>query len=68
MEPLEAVYNTDLCRLIEKGGVTLAVDKVSLEFVRGATIEYAEDLLSASFRVRPPMLAVVRKRLRHLFL
>ena len=40
------------CRLIQDGGVTLAVDKVSMEFVKGATVEYAEDLLSSSFRVR----------------
>lgn len=32
--------------------MTLAVDRVSMEFLRGATVEYAEDLLSSSFRVR----------------
>jgi hypothetical protein len=29
----------------------MAVDKVSLQFLKGATVEYAEDLLSSSFRV-----------------
>lgn len=40
----DIVYNQD--------GVALAVDKVSYEFLKGATVEYAEDLMSSSFRVK----------------
>jgi iron-sulfur cluster assembly accessory protein len=40
------------CRVFKQDGVSLVVDKVSMEFVKGATIEYAEDLLSSSFRVK----------------
>ena len=49
---LALMLTTLLCRLIQQGNVALAVDKVSMEFLRGATVEYAEDLLSSSFRVR----------------
>lgn len=39
------------CRRITTEGVTLVIDKLSMEFVKGATVEYAEDLMSSSFRV-----------------
>lgn len=29
----------------------LAVDRVSMEFLKGSTIEFAEDLIASSFRV-----------------
>jgi hypothetical protein len=40
-----------LCRSIKQDGVQVIVDKVSLEFLRGSTIEYAEDLISSNFQV-----------------
>jgi Fe-S cluster assembly iron-binding protein IscA len=30
----------------------VVVDKVSMEFLKGSTIEYADDLIASSFRVR----------------
>ena len=46
----------DKCRsvLLQEGHPFLVVDKVSYEFLKGSTIEYAEDLMSASFQVRSP--------------
>lgn len=29
----------------------MAVDRVSMEFLKGSTIEFAEDLIASSFRV-----------------
>lgn len=49
-----------LCRSVhEEQGVVLMVDKVSFEFLKGATVEFAEDLISASFQVRPCSAAFV---------
>jgi iron-sulfur cluster insertion protein len=38
----------------EYGGVTLVVDPVSLELVKGAQIDFVEDMMGASFQVRNP--------------
>jgi iron-sulfur cluster insertion protein len=38
----------------EHDGVTLVVDNVSLELVRGAEIDFVEDMMGASFQVRNP--------------
>lgn len=47
------------CRVHEEQGVTMLVDKVSYEFLKGATIEFSEDLISASFQVCPTSLAIM---------
>jgi iron-sulfur cluster insertion protein len=35
-------------------GVTLVIDNVSLELVKGAEIDFVEDMMGASFQVRNP--------------
>jgi iron-sulfur cluster insertion protein len=38
----------------EHDGVTLVVDNISLELVRGAEIDFVQDMMGASFQVRNP--------------
>ncbi len=38
----------------ERDGVTLVVDDVSLELVKGAEIDFVEDMMGASFQVKNP--------------
>lgn len=39
------------CRVFEKDGVKLAIDVDSLEFLKGSTIDYHEELIRSAFRV-----------------
>ncbi|MBB5519475.1 iron-sulfur cluster insertion protein ErpA [Amphiplicatus metriothermophilus] len=39
---------------IEKDGVTVLIDPVSLDFMRGAEIDFADELIGAAFRVNNP--------------
>jgi iron-sulfur cluster assembly accessory protein len=39
---------------IEEGGVTVLVDSTSLEFLKGAEIDFVDDLIGASFKVNNP--------------
>jgi iron-sulfur cluster insertion protein len=39
---------------IEKGGVTLLVDPMSIQYLAGAEIDYKEDLEGAQFVIRNP--------------
>ncbi len=39
---------------IEEGGVTVLIDPLSLEFLKGAEIDYVDDLIGASFKVNNP--------------
>ena len=39
---------------IEKDGVTVLVDSVSLDFLKGATIDFVDDLIGQSFRIDNP--------------
>ena len=39
---------------IEKEGVTVLVDSVSLPFVEGSTLDFVDDLMGQSFRVTNP--------------
>ncbi|HTH29566.1 MAG TPA: iron-sulfur cluster insertion protein ErpA [Sphingobium sp.] len=48
----EAVDADDLA--VEQDGVTLVVDAMSLDLVRGGTIDYVENLGGAAFRVENP--------------
>ena len=41
-------------RVFTRHGVELVVDVVSLELVKGAEIDFVEDLMGASFQVRNP--------------
>ena len=40
--------------LIERDGARVVVDPVSLDFVRGAELDFVEDLIGASFKVKNP--------------
>lgn len=40
--------------VIEKDGVTVLVDETSLEFMRGAEIDFADELIGAAFKVNNP--------------
>lgn len=40
--------------LIEKDGVKVMVDAESLQYLRGVTIDYVDDLAGAGFRIRNP--------------
>ncbi len=39
------------CRVFEREGARIIVDSDSLEFLRGATIDYEEELIRCAFRV-----------------
>jgi iron-sulfur cluster insertion protein len=41
-------------RVFERDGVTLVVDEVSLELVKGSEIDFVEDMMGAAFQVRNP--------------
>jgi len=40
--------------VIEEGGVTVLIDSTSLEFLKGAQIDFVDDLIGASFKVNNP--------------
>jgi iron-sulfur cluster insertion protein len=40
--------------VVEKDGVTLLVDAMSMQYMTGAVIDYKEDLLGASFNILNP--------------
>jgi iron-sulfur cluster insertion protein len=41
-------------RVFARDGVELVIDAVSLELVKGAEIDFVEDMMGASFQVRNP--------------
>ncbi len=41
-------------RSFERDGVTLVVDETSLDLVKGAEIDFVEDMMGASFQVKNP--------------
>jgi iron-sulfur cluster assembly accessory protein len=49
---VDAIDSGDL--VIERGGARLLVDAVSLPFVLGAEIDFVDDLIGASFKVKNP--------------
>jgi len=40
--------------VIEKDGVKVLVDEVSLQYIGGSEIDYADELIGASFKIRNP--------------
>lgn len=40
-----------LHRIFERDGVKLVVDNVSYDFVKGATVDYVEELIRSAFQV-----------------
>ena len=51
-ELVEAVEADDL--VIERDGVTVLVDPMSLEFLEGSELDYVDELIGASFQVKNP--------------
>lgn len=54
-------YKFDLVRereaddlAIEKGGVTVLIDPVSVMYMEGSEIDFVDDLIGASFQVKNP--------------
>lgn len=41
--------------LIEKNGVTVAIDQMSVGYMEGSVIDYVTDLIGASFQVKNPL-------------
>jgi iron-sulfur cluster assembly protein len=41
-------------QIFEKDGVKVMVDPESLEFLRGSTVDYSDDLAGAGFRIQNP--------------
>jgi len=39
---------------IDKGGVSLLVDSMSMQYLNGAEIDYKEDLMGANFSIKNP--------------
>lgn len=48
----DAIAGDDLA--VQTDGVTLVVDEVSLDLVRGAAVDYVEDLGGSAFKVTNP--------------
>lgn len=48
----ETVGEDDL--VIEKDGVTVLVDSISLEYLRGSEFDFVEEMIGSSFQVRNP--------------
>jgi len=48
----ESVEEGDTC--VEKGGVTLLIDPMSIQYLAGAEIDYKEDIEGAQFVIRNP--------------
>lgn len=48
----EAVNEDDF--VIEQQGVKILVDAMSMQYLQGATIDYKEDLMGASFSIKNP--------------
>lgn len=40
--------------VIEKNGVSVLVDEVSLQFLSGSEIDYSEELIGAAFKIKNP--------------
>ena len=40
---------------IDRGGVTLLVDSISLQYLAGSEIDYVDDLIGASFKIKNPL-------------
>ncbi|CAO2839334.1 unnamed protein product [Amaranthus hypochondriacus] len=47
-------------RIFEKDGVKLVVDNISYDFVKGASVDYVEELIRSAFQVVENPSAVVK--------
>ena len=40
--------------VLEKGGATVLIDEVSLEYLKGSTVDFVDDLIGQSFKIENP--------------
>ena len=40
--------------VIERDGAVMLVDKISLDYLKGSEVDFVDDLMGASFRIRNP--------------
>lgn len=52
-----------VCRVCEKEGVKLVVDNISYDFVKGATVDYVEELIRCAFVVSKPLSVLLTRSL-----
>jgi iron-sulfur cluster insertion protein len=48
-----AIGETDV--VLERGGAKVLIDDVSLEMMKGAKIDYVEDMIGAAFQIKNPV-------------
>lgn len=41
--------------VLEKAGATVLIDPVSLEYMKGAEIDFVDDLMGAAFKIKNPV-------------
>jgi iron-sulfur cluster assembly accessory protein len=41
--------------VVERDGATVLIDPVSVEYMKGATIDFVDDLMGQSFRIENPL-------------
>ena len=41
--------------VLEKGGATVLIDPVSVEYMAGAEIDFVDDLMGAAFKIKNPV-------------
>ncbi len=41
--------------VIERGGATVLIDPVSLQYMEGAEIDFVDDLIGAAFKIKNPV-------------
>jgi iron-sulfur cluster assembly accessory protein len=51
---IDKARNTDDI-IVERDGATVIIDSVSVEYMKGATIDFVDDLMGQSFRIENPM-------------
>lgn len=40
--------------VVERGGARMLIDPVSLDYLKGSEVDFVDDLMGASFRIRNP--------------
>lgn len=41
-------------RLVEKGGASVLIDETSLQYLKGSTVDFVDDLIGQSFKIDNP--------------